>query len=84
MGNGRVDSQNEINSKGWFGIQKTSIGRLTCVSINGENKMMLTEYNASMNPYRFGKEEDQTGELRMTNGMDKDSIFCEVEYDDLE
>ena len=45
---------------------------------------MLTEYKSRVNPGRARKEEDQINELRMTNRMDEDSVFCEVESDNLD
>ena len=61
---------------------KASVNRLTCVCIDWVSEIMLTEYKARVNLDRARKKEDQIDELRMTDRMDEDSIFYEVESDD--
>ena len=42
---------------------KASVDRLTCVSIDGVNKIMLTEYKAWVSPDRARSEQDRINEL---------------------
>ena len=61
---------------------KSSVNRLTCVSTDEIKTIMLTEYKAQSSPDRARLEQDCIGELRMTNRMDKESIFCEFNSGD--
>ena len=43
---------------------------------------MLTEYKARVSPDRARSEQNCIDELRMTDRMDKESVFCELDSDD--